>query len=127
GKGAYVRTNGLSTSDWAMARIDWLSALGSFLSPLANWALTNRLARWFLEKTLGIAQARKLPRFSPRSFLRVASRRRLTRPSRRTGLKVLYLVDTFANYHDVQLAEALVAILEHNAVAVYVHPGQLAS
>src|SRR5262249_39753543 len=28
GKGAYVRTNGLSTSDWAMARIDWFSAMG---------------------------------------------------------------------------------------------------
>ena len=28
GKGAYVRVNGLSTSDWIMSRIDWLSAVG---------------------------------------------------------------------------------------------------
>lgn len=56
-----------------------------------------------------------------------ASRRRLTRPTRRDVSKVLYFVDTYANYHDPQLAEALVAVLEHNAVAVYVHPGQQSS
>jgi Fe-S oxidoreductase len=80
-----------------------------------------------MEKTLGVARGRKLPRFSARSFLRVASRRRLTRPTRRDVSKVLYFVDTYANYHDPQLAEALVTVLEHNAVAVYVHPGQQSS
>ena len=77
-----------------------------------------------LEKTLGIAQGRKLPRFAPRSFMRRAARRRLTRPTRRTGRKILYFVDTYANYHDPQLADALVAVMEHNGVAVYVHPDQ---
>ena len=46
------------------------------------------------------------------------------RPTRRTGRKVLYFVDVYANWYDVQLAEALVAVLEHNGVAVYVHPAQ---
>jgi Fe-S oxidoreductase len=32
----------------------------------------------------------------------------------------LYFVDTYANYCDTQLAEALVAILEHNGISVYV-------
>ena len=127
GKGAYVRTNGLSTSDWFMSRVDRLSWLGSKLAPLANWAIANGPSRWLMEKTLGIAQRRKLPRFAARSFLRVAARRRLTRPTRRDVRKVLYFVDTYANYHDPQLAEALVAVLEHNGVAVYVHPGQLSS
>jgi len=77
-----------------------------------------------LEKTLGIAQGRKLPRFAARSFTRRATRRRLTRPTRRSGRKVLYFVDTYANYHDPQLADALVAVMEHNGVAVYVHPDQ---
>ncbi len=40
---------------------------------------------------------------------------------------MLYFVDTYANYHDPQLAEALVAVLEHNGIAVYVPPGQWAS
>ena len=123
-KAMYVDANGLRPSDWLLGRFDRLSALGSALAPLSNWALHNRVARWVLEKTLGIAQGRKLPRFAPRSFMRRAVRRRLTRPTRRTGRKVLYFVDTYANYHDPRLADALVAVMEHNGVAVYVHPDQ---
>jgi FAD/FMN-containing dehydrogenase/Fe-S oxidoreductase len=127
GKGSFVQTNGLSTSDWLMSRVDRLSWLGSLFAPLSNWAIANGPARWLMEKLLGIARGRKLPRFSARSFLRVASRRRLTRPTRRNVTKVLYFVDTYANYHDPQLAEALIRVLDHNAVAVYVHPGQQSS
>jgi len=123
-RGAYVRTNGLRPTDWMMARIDTVSRLGSRLSPLANWALANRQARWLIEKLVGIAQGRKLPRFAQRSFMQEAVRRRLTRRVRHSGLKVLYFVDTYANYHDPQLADALVRVLEHNGVPVYVHPGQ---
>jgi FAD/FMN-containing dehydrogenase/Fe-S oxidoreductase len=126
-KAGYVATNGLQPSDWMLARFDILSAVGSAVSPLANWAIGNRQARWLLEKTFGIAQGRKLPRFAGRSFLRRAARRRLTRPTRRSGRKVLYFVDTYANYHDPQLADALVAVMEHNGVAVYVPRDQRAS
>jgi Fe-S oxidoreductase len=123
-KAAYVAINGLRPGDWLLARFDRLSKWGSRLSPMANWAVQNRIARWVLEKTLGIAQGRKLPRFAKRTFMRRAARRRLTRPTRRSGRKVLYFVDSYANYHDPQLADALVAVMEHNGVAVYVHPDQ---
>jgi anaerobic glycerol-3-phosphate dehydrogenase C subunit len=126
-KAAFVATNGLPPSDWILARFDILSAIGSALSPLANWAIGNRQARWLLEKTFGIAQGRKLPRFAGRSFLRRAARRRLTRPTRRSGRKVLYFVDTYANYHDPQIADSLVAVMEHNGIAVYVPREQRAS
>ncbi len=123
-KAAYVATNGQKPSDWLLARFDLLSAWGSRLPMLANWGIANRQARWLLEKLLGIAQGRKLPRFAAPNFMRLAARRRLTRPTRRSGRKVLYFVDTYATYHDPQLAEALVAVLEHNGVAVYVPPNQ---
>jgi Fe-S oxidoreductase len=127
GKGSYVQINGLSTTDWFMSRIDRLSALGGRFPRLAKWAIRHGFARWIMEKVLGIAQGRKLPRLAARSFLRIASRKRLTRPTRRDVSKVLYFVDTYANHHDPQLGEALVNVLEHNAVAVYVHPGQQSS
>jgi len=123
-KGAYVRANGLRLADWVMTRLEILSALGGLIAPATNWAIGNRQMRWLLEKTLGIAQGRKLPRVNSRSFLRRAARRRLTRPTRRSGHRVLYFVDVYANYHDPQLAEALVAVLEHNGAAVYVPPQQ---
>jgi FAD/FMN-containing dehydrogenase/Fe-S oxidoreductase len=123
-KAAYVLANGLRLADWVVMRLDLLAAVGSRIAPLANWALANRQMRWLLAKTLGIAQGRKLPRLSSRSFLRRAARRRLVRPVRRSGHKVLYFVDTFANYNDPPLAEAAVAVLEHNGESVYVHPEQ---
>ena len=123
-KASYVQANGLRPGDWLLARFDLLSKWGSKIATVSNWSIQNRVARWLLEKTLGIAQGRKLPRFANRSFLRRATRRRLTRPTRRSGRKILYFVDTYANYHDPQLAEALVAVMEHNGVAVYVHPKQ---
>jgi Fe-S oxidoreductase len=94
------------------------------VSPLSNWAIGNRMMRWLGEKTLGIAQGRKLPRVVAQPYLRRAARRRLTRPTRRGENKVAFFVDLYANYHDPQLAEALVAVLEHNGVEVYVPPRQ---
>ncbi len=126
-KAQYVATNGLRFSDWCLVRMDLFAAWGSSLAPLANWAIRSRRMRWLLEKIMGIAQGRKLPRFESRPFLQLAHRRRLTRLPRRGGQKVLYFVDTYANWHDTQLARALVAILEHNGIAVYVAPGQVQS
>jgi FAD/FMN-containing dehydrogenase/Fe-S oxidoreductase len=123
-KGAYVAAKGLSVADAFTAQLDRWIALASHFSAAVNWALGNRQMRWLLEKTLGIAHARKLPRLSSRSFLRRAARKRLTRPSRRSGHKVALFVDTFANYFDPQLPEALVAVLEHNGIVVYVPPEQ---
>ncbi len=127
GKGAYVATNGLKMSDHLLSRIDLLSDWGSMIAPIMNWALGNRQARWLIEKTLGIAQGRKLPRFAARTFMRRAARKRLTSPTRRSGRKVLYFVDTYAFNHDPQLGESCVAVMEHNGVSVYVHPDQRAS
>ena len=66
-------------------------------------------------------------RGSPREPSCAARRgKKLTRPTRRSDRKVLYFVDTYANYFDPQLGEALVAVFEHNGIAVYVHPEQAA-
>jgi FAD/FMN-containing dehydrogenase/Fe-S oxidoreductase len=126
-KAQYVAANGLTTSDWIVTRLDVVARWSSRLAPLSNWLLHSRWSRWLLEKMFGIAQGRKLPRIAGSSFLRRAERRRLTRPTRRTGGKVLYFIDLYANWYDVQLAEALVAVMEHNNIAVYVHPDQQAS
>jgi Fe-S oxidoreductase len=80
-----------------------------------------------MEKALGIAQGRKLPRLARRPFLHSTARQQISQPTRHRGTKVLYFVDTYANYYDPQLAEALVAVMRHNQIGVYVHPRQLHS
>jgi FAD/FMN-containing dehydrogenase/Fe-S oxidoreductase len=123
-KATYVRTNGLSFHDRLLVRIDSLAAFAGRLPGLANWALANPQARWLLEKILGVAQGRKLPRFARRSFLKNASLRRLSQSGHRKGEKVVYFVDTYANHFDTQLADALVAVLRHNGVSVFVPTDQ---
>jgi FAD/FMN-containing dehydrogenase/Fe-S oxidoreductase len=123
-KAQYVSTNGLRTADRAMGRLDWVASIGMLFRPLVNWGIGNRTLRWVLERTLGIAQRRKLPRLAKRTFMRIAHRRRLTRAKDSGRRKVVYFVDVYANWFDTELAEATVAVLRHNGVSVYVHPGQ---
>lgn len=126
-KAQYVAANGMNPADWFVSRIERWAFWASLFSGLSNWALGNRQMRWVLERVTGIAQGRKLPRLASRNFLRLAHRRRWDRPVRQAKRKVLYFVDVYATWFDVQLAEAVVKCLEHNGVAVYVHPEQLPS
>ena len=126
-KAAHVAGNGLATSVWLRSRIDGLCAVGGRFAPLANRALANPQARWLIEKTLGIARGRKLPRFTGRRTMRWAARRGLTRPSRRGGQRVLYVLDTYARHHDPLLVQSFVAILERHGVGVFIDPRQVAS
>jgi len=119
-----VAANGLRLAERIMTRLDLFGTLAGTIRPVVNWAVGNRQMRWLLEKTLGIAHGRKLPRVASQTFLRRAARRRLTRPSSDDGRKVVYLVDVYANYFDPQIAEAMVAVFQHNGIGVYVHPQQ---
>jgi FAD/FMN-containing dehydrogenase/Fe-S oxidoreductase len=126
-KAANVAEHGLDHKDWVLARADGFARLASRIAPLLNPALANRPMRWLLEKIFGLARQRRLPRFALRPFLRRARRRGLTRKKASDRPRVAYFVDLFANYNDPQLAEAVVAVLEHQDIDVYVPPGQRGS
>jgi Fe-S oxidoreductase len=126
-KGAHFAANSAPLHRWLLSRVDTLSAWGGGMRPLANWALANPQSRWLIEKTLGIAQGRKLPAFSGNQFMRWAARRGITRPSRRSGPRVLYFLDTYARRHDPLLAQAFVTVLERNGIGVFVDPRQVAA
>jgi len=126
-KAAHVATNGLSWGRWLRARVDMLSAVGGAVRPLANAALAGPQLRWILEKTLGIARGRKLPPVSGSQLLRWAARRGYTRPARHGGPKVLLFLDTYARRHDPVLTKALVRVLEHNGIGVWIDARQVAS
>jgi FAD/FMN-containing dehydrogenase/Fe-S oxidoreductase len=126
-KGAHVAENSLGLSAWLLSRVDSLSQWGGMVTPLANAAIADPRARWILEKTVGIAQGRKLPRFTGNRTMRWAARRGLTRPSRRGGQRVLLFLDTYARRHDPLLVEAMVAVLERHGVGVSIDPRQRSS
>ena len=126
-KAAHVATNGLGWGRWMRARVDLLAALGGAVRPLANASLGGTQTRWLIEKVFGIARGRKLPPFAGNQLMRWAARRGYTRPSRSGGPRVLVFLDTFARRHDPLLTKALVRVLEHNGIGVWIDPRQVAS
>jgi FAD/FMN-containing dehydrogenase/Fe-S oxidoreductase len=123
-KAANVARHGLARGDWVLARTESFAGLGSALAPVVNGLLDNPVARWVLEKVFGLSRRRRLPGFAARSFLRRARRRGWARKPRSARPCVAYFVDVFGNYNDPLLAEAVVAVLHHNGIEVYVPPGQ---
>ncbi len=124
-KAANVAEHGLTRSDWVLARTESFAAVGSAFAFVVNAALGSRTVRWFMEKFFGVARNRRLPTFAAQSFLHRAARRGWTRPPRSQRPRVAYFVDVFANYNDPQIAEAVVAVLHHHGIEVYVPPGQV--
>jgi FAD/FMN-containing dehydrogenase/Fe-S oxidoreductase len=123
-KAANVAQHGMDRMEWALARTEMFAQLGSALAPLVNPLLANGIARWVVERLFGISRLRRLPAFAPRSFLRQAAQRGWSRKPRSSRSRVAYFVDIFANYNDPLIAEAVVAVLHHNGIEVYVPPGQ---
>jgi FAD/FMN-containing dehydrogenase/Fe-S oxidoreductase len=123
-KAANVAQHGMDRAEWALARTEMFARLGSALAPVANALLGNGIARWVLEQLIGISRMRRLPAFSARSFMRQARQRGWTRKPRSSRRRVAYFVDVFANYNDPSIGEAVVAVLHHNGIEVYVPEGQ---
>ena len=124
-----VAVNGLGKTDWLLSRFHTYTRFASRFRRLTNRMLRHGIFRSLLQKTIGIARERRLPRFRQRPFLsspRVQSDHN-TASVTSSMPTVVYFVDYFANHHDPELAEAFVRILQHNGFRVYIPPQQRVS
>ena len=118
----FVRTHGLTRTQWLLSRVHTWGRLASRFSWIVNPLLRYSPARRLLQRFTGLAAARRLPAFAAKPFLETLRVRRednngapgSSRPT------VVYFVDYFANHHDPELAEAFVRVLEHNGFRVYI-------
>lgn len=123
-KAQFYAANGMKISDWLVTRLDWLYQLGGQSPVITNRMLQSRSARWLLDRIVGISQGRKLPLFSRQSFARWSLRQKLHRPSKQQSRKIVYFVDAYANWNDLELGQAFVKVLKHNGIDVLVPGGQ---
>lgn len=124
-----VALNGLGKTDWLLSRFHTYARFASRFRMMANRIIQYGLFRSMLQKAVGIAEKRRLPKFANRSFLdspRVLSEHNSVDPSSPTPT-VIYFVDYFANHHDPELAEAFVRILQHNGYRVHIPRSQSVS
>ena len=123
-KAQYHADNGMKISDWILTRLDWMYSVAGKFPGITNRMLKSRAWRWLLDRVVGIAQGRKLPLFSPTSFTRWASRQKLHRPAKKQTRRIVYFVDAYANWNDIELGQSFVKVLAHNGIDVVVPPGQ---
>lgn len=125
-KAQTVEAVGLDRATWILSRAHSFGAIGCRWSWLMNRFLKSPLARWVMEKTIGVHRKRKLPKFARQSLLETLFGNEPD-DGPRSSKGVVYFVDHFANYHDPELALAFLAILKHNDIEVQVPRNQTGS
>lgn len=126
-KAANVAAHGLGRTGWFLSHLEGFLRWGSALAFVSNLILGSRSGRWLLGRLFGLAPRIRLPRFAPRPFMARAKRRGWTRRTYSERPTVVYFADLYANYVDPQIAEAAVAVLQHNGFDVIVPAGQRGS
>jgi FAD/FMN-containing dehydrogenase/Fe-S oxidoreductase len=127
-KAQHVKERGLRWRDWLVSHIDSFASWGAVWPGAMNAMLRSTVLRWTLEKTVGLARQRRLPLVQKESFSKRAKRWGWTKqPTATDRPKVLYFADTYAEYFDPDLAEAVVRVLEAAGVQVYVPPEPMMS
>jgi len=110
----WIREHGASLADRFYGQPMRLYPWAARFAGLSNAWMRSRLGKWMLHRAIGIHPARRLPAFAARPFHRrpASSAGRADRPV------VIVLVDYFINYHEPQIAEAAVRVLEALGFAV---------
>lgn len=118
------RRQGGSLVDQVLARTDLLGALNSAMAPLVN-AITGTpgtVIRVLMEKTIGIAAKRVLPRYAAQRFSAWAKRR--SSPGGSTGNGTVALFQTcLVEYQNTALGKDTVRVFEHNKIGCSVPEG----
>jgi len=110
--------HGVSLRDRVFANVARVSAVGSALAPLSNWARKLPGAGWLAEKTLGIARERDLPAFHRESFRDWFERRESGIDPERADRTAVIVPDPYTNYTDPAIGKAAVSVLEAAGVAL---------
>ena len=105
---------GIPLRDRVIARPTVLGKLGTPAAPLANFTLTNKVARVAIEKVLGVDRKAPPPMFAGRSFQGWARKHR----SPATKRRVAYFHACGTNYYEPHLGERTFAVLTHNGIGV---------
>lgn len=109
----YYKEHGTPFSVRLFSRPDLLGQLGSRFAAIANLALKNSGVRRVLEKSLGIDRRRVLPLYAKQSFPRwFKHHQQHHEQKRREKNGVVLFNDTFLNYHEPEIGQAAVRVLE---------------
>jgi Fe-S oxidoreductase len=112
----YYARHGTPLRARLFGNIEMLNRLGCACAPLSNWVADGVIARWLLERVLGIHRKRQLPPFAHETFTRWFAQRKDGRRAPVTGRtgggQVVLFNDTYTTYNYPELGKAAVKLLE---------------
>jgi len=132
-KAALVAENGLPWRKRLLAMLDGVVATAARMPRSVNALLRTPWTRWLLELATGLSRSRPIPRLAQVPFCRRHPELQLPDTGRDSADvsgpqpqvdKVVYFVDTWANYACTDVAEATLALLQHAGLRVAVPPEQ---
>jgi Fe-S oxidoreductase len=114
-----VEEKGLSLREKLLSRPDKLGALSRPVAPIANFVNSLPVARWAMEKTMGIASEKHLPRFVWQTFTKWFEKRGGSRVASPVA-KVVLFPTCSVEWNRPDIGKAAVQVLEHNNIEVAV-------
>jgi glycerol-3-phosphate dehydrogenase subunit C len=111
---------GLSLRERMLSNPDRLGRLSSPMAPLANFANTLPVARWAMEKTLGISAKKELPRFVGETFTAWFRTRPKPALPAEPSARVVFYPTCSVEWNRPEIGKAAVQVLERNGVEVVV-------
>jgi FAD/FMN-containing dehydrogenase/Fe-S oxidoreductase len=119
-KHRYHDREGVGRRERLFGNVHRVSALGSALAPLSNWAQSLPGADWLGERLLGLAPERDLPRFERETLVDWFAARGPRVSATDADRKVVLYPDTYTNYSYPGPGKAAVRVLEAAGVHVQV-------
>jgi FAD/FMN-containing dehydrogenase/Fe-S oxidoreductase len=107
----YQDVHGVPLRSRVFGSIRRLNRLGAATAPLSNLPSRVRPLRGLMEKGLGIARERPLPRFERETLVRW-HKRRDGRPARGSRQEVVFLADSFTTFTEPSVGRAAIELLE---------------
>ncbi len=116
-----AKRSGFTSAELTLSYNRYLSMLSSAFAPLSNWIMALSPMRWLLEKLVGLDRHRHFPKFQRGSFVRMARRfLAKSKPIENPRDKLIYFVDSFANWNDHDLGFATMKVLRAMGAEVVV-------
>ncbi len=107
---ARIRRDGLTLRERLLSHVDLLGRLGTFTPRLANAALEFEPLRALMAATLGLSDRRPLPPYARERFDTWFRRR--PKPAAASRGEIILWDDTFVRYHEPNIGQAAVQVLE---------------
>jgi len=125
---AEQRAGKRSFGERELTQTDRNGALGTRMTPLANWASasSNKMTRGVLEKVAGVHPEAALPKFAGKTFMMRAKAEspRVNTEAPAYGRKAVLYATCYGNYNNPEIGVATRAVLAHNGVETEVaYPG----